>query len=253
MHKSIDSTRRRASQQRHLVGRQALRVEHAGTDRVVDVVVDVRDAVDELHDPSLERGGRGRSRVVQDAVPDLVRQIQPAAVALQVLDDTQRVLVVAEPTPRRGLERVGQRLLAGVAERRVSEVVAERDRLGQVLVQLQRARHRARDPDHLERVGQPRAVVVALRRDEDLRLVLEAPERLGVDDAVAVALERRAQRALLLRPRPGHACRRSAPPRGASRRSSSARMRSSKRAATGPSPSGITPPRAPSGAGARRT
>ena len=60
----------------------------------------------------------------------------------------------------------------------------------QVLVQPQRPRDRARDADHLEGVGQPRAVVVALGRDEDLRLVLEPAERLGVHDAVAVALER---------------------------------------------------------------
>ena len=44
--------------------------------------------------------------------------------------------------------------------------------------------------------------MVALGRDEHLRLVLEAAERLGVDDAVAVALERRAQGARLLRLQP---------------------------------------------------
>src|SRR5205807_2013871 len=44
-------------------------------------------------------------------------------------------------------------------------------------------------------------VVVALGCAEHLRLVHEPPERLGVDDAVAVALERRAQRAVLLRAR----------------------------------------------------
>src|SRR5215204_3900497 len=38
--------------------------------------------------------------------------------------------------------------------------------------------------------------------DEDLRLSLQPPERLGVDDAVAIALERRPQIALLLRPEP---------------------------------------------------
>ena len=84
--------------------------------------------------------------------------------------------------------------LADVAERRVAEVVPEPDRLGQVLVEPERPGDGARDPARLERVGQAGAVVVALGRDEDLRLVLEAPERLRVDDPVAVALERRAQR-----------------------------------------------------------
>jgi hypothetical protein len=51
------------------------------------------------------------------------------------------------------------------------------------------ARDRARDLRDLERVRHARAVVVALGGDEHLRLVLQAPEGLGVDDAVAVALE----------------------------------------------------------------
>ena len=78
-----------------------------------------------------------------------------------------------------------------VAERCVAEVVAERDRLGQVLVQPQRAGDRARDLDDVQRVGEPDPVVVALRREEHLRLVLQPAERLGVHDPVAVALEAR--------------------------------------------------------------
>ena len=45
------------------------------------------------------------------------------------------------------------------------------------------------------RVGQPRAVVVALVEHEHLRLVGQAAESGGMHDAVAVALERRAHRA----------------------------------------------------------
>src|SRR5918997_494958 len=94
-----------------------------------------------------------------------------------------------------------EHVLADVAERWVAEVVAEPDRLREVLVETQRAGDRARDLRGLERVRQPRAVVIALGRDEHLRLVLEPAERLAVDDPVAVALERRAQPAVLLRPR----------------------------------------------------
>ena len=89
-------------------------------------------------------------------------------------------------------------LLARVPERRVAHVVAEPDRLGQILVQPQRARDDAGDPRRLERVRDPRAVVVAGGVDEDLRLALQPPERLRVDDPVAVALERRPDPALLL-------------------------------------------------------
>ena len=81
--------------------------------------------------------------------------------------------------------------LARVAERRVPEVVTERDRFGELLVQAQHLGDRARDLRDLERVGQPRAIVVAGRREKHLRLVLQPAERLAVDDAIAIALKRR--------------------------------------------------------------
>ena len=79
-------------------------------------------------------------------------------------------------------------------------VVAEPDRLGEILVQPQRPRDDARDAGRLERVRHPRAVVVARGVDEDLRLALQAAERLRVQDPVAVALERRPHAALVLGP-----------------------------------------------------
>jgi hypothetical protein len=49
-------------------------------------------------------------------------------------------------------------------------------------------------------VRQARAVVIAFGREEHLRLVLEPAERLAVNDAVAVALERGTDVIFLLRP-----------------------------------------------------
>ena len=82
------------------------------------------------------------------------------------------------------------------------EVVPERDRLGQLLVQPQHLGDAARDLRDLERVRQARAVVIAGRREEHLRLVLQTAERLAVDDAIAIALERRADRIVVFRPQP---------------------------------------------------
>ena len=104
----------------------------------------------------------------------------------------ERLLVVAEASPEALVHGRVERVLARMPERRVAHVVAEADRLDEILVQPQRPRDDARDRGRLERVGHPRAVVVALGVDEDLRLALQPPERLGVHDAVAVALERRA-------------------------------------------------------------
>ena len=63
--------------------------------------------------------------------------------------------------PNARVEHVVERLLAGVAERRVARVVPEADRLDEVLVEPQRPRDDARDRRRLERVRHPGAVVVA--------------------------------------------------------------------------------------------
>ena len=161
-------------------------------------MVDVRDAVDDPDDLSFERLRLDGAGVLQDPVAHHPRQVEPAPVALQPLDDAQRVLVVAEAEAEALAQQLVERFLARVAEGRVAEVVAETDRLDEVLVQTQRPRDHPRDRGRLERVGHSRAVVVPVGVDEDLRLPLEPPERLGVDDAIAVALEGRPDTAFLL-------------------------------------------------------
>src|SRR5262249_41731214 len=108
---------------------------------------------------------------------------------LQAVHDAHGLVVVLEAA---GLgmtlaEKPVEDPLAGVAEGRVPEVVPERDGFGQVLVQAQRAGRAAGDLRDLDRVGQPRPEVVPFIGDEDLGLVLQAPERARVDDPVAVA------------------------------------------------------------------
>src|SRR5690606_31620670 len=82
----------------------------------------------------------------------------------------------------------------------MSQVMAHADRLNEVLVKTQRATDRAGDLRDFQRVRQARAVVIALRRYEDLCLVHQAPAALGVDDAVAVPLALGSHRRRLVRP-----------------------------------------------------
>ena len=194
----VDAPRARRAEQLDLFAGEVGGVEHAGADRVVDVVVDVSDAVDELHDLALERVRLVRAGVVENPVAHLGGQVQAAPVPLQDLDHSQRVLVVVETAAEALVNGLIERLLARMTERRVAEVVPEPDRLDEVLVQSQRPGDAAGNAGRLERVREPRAVVVALRVDEDLGLVLQPAEGLRVDDAVAVALKRRAQAAFLL-------------------------------------------------------
>jgi hypothetical protein len=117
--------------------------------RIVDVVIDVGDAVGEPDDLRLERGRRRhRPRMVQDAVAHLPREVQALPVVLQMVDDAEGLLRMAE----RAAEHRAERLLAEMAERRVPEVVAERDRLGEVFVEPQGPRGRTGDLRDVERV-----------------------------------------------------------------------------------------------------
>jgi hypothetical protein len=85
-----------------------------------------------------------------------------------------------------------ERTLAGVAKRRVAEIVAERRALGEVLVEANRAGERACNLGHFQSVGQPGAEMIPFVKHEDLGLVGETAERGGVDNAVAIASKRAA-------------------------------------------------------------
>ena len=87
-----------------------------------------------------------------------------------------------------GRESLRQRILAGMAKWRVADVVGKTQRLGQILVQPQRPGDHPADLRHLQTVGKAHAIVVAIGGDEHLRLVAQAAEGDGMDDAVAVAL-----------------------------------------------------------------
>ena len=176
-HKRVDPLRAGRPEQLDLGRRQVGLGEDPRAHRIVDVVVDVGDPVDEPHHAPLERRGLLRPGVVEDPVAHRLGQVQPLPVTLEHVHHPQRVAIVLEP-PRPPLaQRSVERLLADVAEGRMAQVVSEPDRLGQVLVQPQRPRHRACDAASLERVREP-------------------PKCLRVHDPVAIALKRRAQRAV---------------------------------------------------------
>jgi hypothetical protein len=92
----VDAASPGRAEQLDLVLRQLGGREDAEAHRVVDVVVDVRDAVDDPDDPSFKRRRLARARVGEDAVANLVGQVE-------LLGDPQRLLVVvkapSEPLP----------------------------------------------------------------------------------------------------------------------------------------------------------
>src|SRR6185295_3883119 len=117
------------------------------------------------------------------------REVQAVERGVALLEDVHyaqalQVVLKAAVRPHAGV----QRILPGVAEWGVAEVVGERDRFGQILVEIQSARDRTRELRHLQAVGQAGAEKVPLVVDEYLGLVFEAAEGGGVDDAIAIAL-----------------------------------------------------------------
>ena len=179
-------------------GRKVALAKDARADGVVDVVVHIRDAIRHGDDASLEGFGANGPCVAEYTIAHLGHKVQASPAVLDRLDHAKALLVVAEALRTDLIERA----FARMAEGRVAEIVAERDRLGQILVQAERPCDRPRDLRDLERVGQPCAVVVALGRNEHLCLVPQPPERFRVEDAVAVALKAGAVRARLHRVQP---------------------------------------------------
>ena len=124
----------------------------AGQDGVLPVVADVGDAVGPAHHLALG----GRRRRARPAVVARSRRAVSAAQVERSEGDVGAPRRVVEPTGQVGVERV----LAGVAARPVAAVVAEGDRLGEGHVQPAGPGDGRGDLGHLERVGEPGALVV---------------------------------------------------------------------------------------------
>ena len=106
--------------------------------------------------------------------PREVQAREIGVLALDDLDDAQALHVVLEASVL--IHQLIQYLLAGMAERRMAEVVRQRDGLREVFVQAQGAGDRAADRRHFDGVREPGPQVVTRAVEKDLRLVLETPE-----------------------------------------------------------------------------
>ena len=118
-------------------------------------------------------------------------------------DHAQTLGIVVEAAM--GLQANVKGALAGMSKRRMAEVVGQRQRLCQVLVEAELPGQRAGDLGHLQRMGKPGTVMIAFVEHEYLGLMLQAAKRGGMDHAVAIAPERAAGPARGLRKQPAAA------------------------------------------------
>ena len=164
-------------------------------DGVVKVVIDIGDDIGDANDLAFKGGRHVLGAFTQnlapslgmadDAVADLPGQEKPFAVVLELLDDPQALLGVAEAAFDEAVERG----LSRMPEGRVAEVVPERDGFGQVLVEAQGPGDCPGDLRDLESVGQACPVVIAEGREKDLGFMLQTAEGFRMDDPIAVALK----------------------------------------------------------------
>ena len=130
-------------------------------------------------------------RVLDDPFAHLEGQVQPVKLRvtqLHLFHRPQRLQIVVEELAMLPHQQV-QRALACVTERRMPDVVYQRQRLHQIDIQIERPGNRARDLRDLHGVRQPGAEVIGVAPREDLRLVFQPPKRARVNDAVAVTLK----------------------------------------------------------------
>jgi hypothetical protein len=201
--KLFDHSGMKAREGAHIA--QLLDLDQPSPHAIVDVVIVVGDGIGEdsravlpaqagcvdepLADVSQLACVRQRA-VLENAFPALEREVQPGEAGVSLFEfvhHAQRLQVVFEAAvlAHAGIERV----LAGVPERRMPEVVRQADGLGECFVDPQGPRHGTPDLRHLERMRDPRPVEIALVIHEHLGLVDQAAEGVGMDDPVAIPLE----------------------------------------------------------------
>jgi hypothetical protein len=170
----------------------------SGTQRVVNIVIDIRYSVGKPHDLPFESFRLLPCRVVEYPVAYLVCQVEPSAVVLYAIDDPQALLIMPESVFRNIIERA----LSRVSKRRMSEVVTERYRFGQIFVEPQSFGNSACYLRYFESMRKTRPIMVALRRQKDLGLILKASERFTMDNTVSVARKFSPYRTRLLKGSP---------------------------------------------------
>ena len=182
---------------------------NSSPDRIIHVMMKICNLIRIADDPSLQCRRPSCRLVVGKAVQDLPCQIQALSVLLQNLHKPHRLLRMVKAIRTQTV----QHPLAGMSKRRMPEVMPQRNRLRQVLVEPQRLGDRSCILRDLQRMRHPRPVMIPVRRDEHLRLILQPSERLGVQNPVPVSLKHRPQIILRLLPSPAPRLRRKGRPR----------------------------------------
>ena len=178
-------------------GEELFHGEDSGGETVVAVVRQVGDFISivcclRLKSMVQVMPGRVNVRMFQEAFLHLAIQVQPFVTRRMLLeegDDAEGLFVVFKVCME-GMHPLVKRILAGVTERRVAEIVRECDAFRQVFVQGECPCDAAADLSDFHRVREARAVVIPSAGEKDLCLSLQSPECRGMQNSVPITLER---------------------------------------------------------------
>jgi hypothetical protein len=130
--------------------------------------------------------------VFDDSFSNAQRQIQSpmsGIALLKVLYDSQRMQVVVEASAM-PLQAPVESPFAGMAKRRMTDVVHQRQRLRKSFIQPQNRCRSACNLGHLNRVRQPASKMIRRTARKDLRLSCQPPEGSRLHNAFPIPLKR---------------------------------------------------------------
>ena len=167
-------------------------------DRIIHIMVNISDLIRQTHDLAFQSSRHRGGLMIQNTVPYLHCQIDTLPVLLQKVHCSHTLFVMFKPV-RTGTVK---RPLPRMPERRMSQIMSQRNGLHQILVKLQGLRNRSGRLADFQCMRQARSVVVSFRCQKHLRLILQPPERLTMYDPVPIPLEYRPDIALFFRSDP---------------------------------------------------
>src|SRR3546814_7621782 len=109
-----------------------------------------------------------------ECFPGQIDAVEQRIRAFEARERAQRMAIMIEAAVHR--HRGFQRILPRMADGRMADIVRPAPGFGKILVESERARDAAADLRDLDTVGQANAIMVAVGRDETLRIVAPAAE-----------------------------------------------------------------------------
>ena len=129
-------------------------------DRVINIRIHIGNLIRQAHNLALQRMGNRLGLVIEDTVTHLPCQVQPLSVFLQFLHDAHALLIVFKTA----FIDLIQNKFPRMAKRRVSQIMAQRNGLHQILVHPQCLGDGSGILRHLQCVGHAGPIMIPHRR-----------------------------------------------------------------------------------------